>query len=214
MTLLFAASARAGEVRDDKRGFTFTLPGGYRDFPEGRASPNIIQSFIRGDAGGPSFGFLNVEALGGSIARDETDRAIVERAARDSVRGTGLEFTSFDYEKVRWKNFDLDLVVAHASGGGQSLVMLGTQVPLAAEAIQIQVGGPASEQDRLRADLDGVLRSLEGKSNWLTDRERSERLGRGIGTLVLFTVPLVIGIVVLVAQRRRKKRAQVPTDGR
>ena len=113
-----------------------------------------------------------------SISREGVIRETVERAAKESVAGTGITISRFDYRKTRWKSFDLDLVVTSAANEGRELVILGTQLPLATDAIQINLLGPAADEPRLLADLEELLGSFEGKSNWLTDKERSERMGK------------------------------------
>ena len=76
-------------------------------------------------------------------------------------------------------------------------------MPLAKEAIQITLAGPAGDEARLVADLQTVLGSLEGKSNWLTDADRSERLGRVAGSVI--GVALGVALVVYLLRRRRRR---------
>ena len=82
---------------------------------------------------------------------------------------------------MKWKAFDLELMVTQAAGGGRQFVILGVQVPLAKEAIQLNLLGPAAEEARLLGDLQAILSSLDGPSSWLTGEERAERLGDGGG---------------------------------
>jgi hypothetical protein len=41
-----------------------------------------------------------------------------------------------------------------------------------------------TDTDRLNADLTEVVSSIQGESNWLSDSERCERIGKGVGMLV------------------------------
>ena len=100
------------------------------------------------------------------------------------MKGTGVEILGFDYRSVRWKTFDLDVVMTRMRRGNKSIVSLLTQVPLAGKAIQVAVAGPASDTERLTADLTQIVSSIKGESNWLSAAERSERLGKGVGLLV------------------------------
>jgi hypothetical protein len=130
----------------------------------------------------------------------------VEKAAEESVRGTGVELVKFEYRQTRWQGLELDLLVTQAKREGRGILTLSTQVPLAKEAVQINMAGSAEDGTRLLADLQTVLGSLQGKSNWLTDEQRSEQLGRMIGTIAS---ALGGAILILVLMRRvRRKAAQ------
>ena len=190
----WATAAQAGVIHDLKNDFSFSLPGGYEDFPQGRGAPNLLYSYARGKPGDSSYAVLRMESLGGSISREGVIRETVERAAKESVAGTGITISRFDYRKTRWKSFDLDLVVTSAAHEGRELVILGTQVPLAKDALQINLLGPAADEPRLLADLEELLGSFEGKSNWLTDKERSERMGKAFGTGGGIVIAIVAGM--------------------
>jgi hypothetical protein len=69
------------------------------------------------------------------------------------------------------------------------------------------MAGPALDESRLAAELTQVLGSLEGSTNWLTDQERSRKLGQGIGRLAGF---LLAAGVVLYLWRRRSRSAPRP----
>jgi hypothetical protein len=213
LVLLIAATlarplAAASTVSDSKRAFSFTLPEDYVENPGGTHEPKLSLAFARGEAGEPGFAMLQVAALGGTIGRGKLDPKIVERAAHDSVRGSGVEITNFEYRQAKWQGFELELLVTRLKREGQALLTLGTQVPLAKEAIQINLAGSEADEARLLADFQTVLASFEGKSNWLTDAERSERLGKGAGTIVGFVAGLAAVVFFLLRQRRRAKARQ------
>jgi hypothetical protein len=197
-----ALAAATGTIHDAERGFSFAVPAGYAEYPEGRA-PGVLHSFARGRLGDPSFAVLRVQALGGTIDRAPLVRETVERAARNSVGGTGVELVGFDYRKMKWNAFDLEVVVTQAVNGDRKVVTLGTQVPLAKEAIQLYFMGPATDEAKLVDDLQTTLGSLEGRSNWLTDDERDERLGRAVGMVV----GAVGGLALVWWWRRRRARS-------
>jgi hypothetical protein len=195
---LLVRAAGAAEVRDEARGFRFQLPAEYREYPEAR-SAQFPYSFIRGQAGQPGFAILLVELMRGTIGREPLVRPLAEQAARDKVKGTGTTFTAFDYRTVKWRDFELELVATHgAARDGQRFVILSTQVPLAKGAIQLMVTG--TDQAVLNAELQGVLASLEGTSNWLTP---SERIKKAIPAAVLLG-GLVVALVVGLSRRRAR----------
>ncbi len=192
-------------VSDPNRGYSFVLPDGYTEFSEGRAAPHVLQSFMRGQPHAPSFGVLRVETLGGTIGSGPLNPVVVEKAARDSVRGTGVNVVSVGFQKTRWHGFEIDLVATQLTHDNEKLVTLGVQVPLRKEAIQVYFMGPADDEVRLRADLTQILGSLRGESSWLTDDERSERLG--------FAVGIGVGAIVVISlwfwlRRRRLARGR------
>jgi hypothetical protein len=76
--------------------------------------------------------------------------------------------------------------------------------------IQINLGGRAEDEAMLLADLEAVLASFEGKSNWLTDAERSERLGEIVGTVAGVVAGAAVVVFLLQRQRRRRKQQAAP----
>ncbi len=203
--LILVAALAVAPIMDRGHGFSFTPPDGYAPFPAGLAGPHVIQSFMRGQPEG-AFGYLRIETMGGTIDRgSKLDPAIVERAARDSVKDTGVELGRFEYRKTKWKSFTLDLVVTYLSRDGRALMTLGTQVPLRHDAIQLELLGPAADEKLLLGELQSILTSLDGESSWLTDEERGERLGRAIG----LPVGVAIAVAFILFWRRRRARIRV-----
>jgi hypothetical protein len=196
-------AAAATTISDARRELSFTLPDGYVESPGGTREPKLGLAFARGEMEKPGYAILQVVSLGGTIGRGKLDPTAVEKAARDSVRGSGVELGKFEYRRTKWQGLEVDLLVAHAKRDGHDIVTVSTQVPLAKEAIQLNLAGSADEQARLFADLQSVLGSLKGKSNWLTDEQRSEQIGRSVGT-VASAVGGAILILVLLRRARRK----------
>ncbi len=212
MVALFccAASPRAlaagATVDDAEHGFRFTVPAGYVDYPEGRG-PGVLHVFAHGTPDEPSFSLIRIHALGGTIDRQPIIKETVERAAHQSVRGTGVEILRFDYRKIAWKGFELDEVVSFVDAGGdKKLLTMTTQVPLRKQALQLIILGPAAEEARVGADLQALLGSIDGKSNWLSDYERGEKLGRLVGVAVV-----AIGGLIFLVWLIRRRRAQALT---
>ena len=195
-------AAPVGAVHDVARGLSFTVPDGYTDYPEGR-SPPIIYAFARGKPDDASFMLLHVVRMGGPIGRGPVDPEMAERAARKGFRAKGVEPTGFELSNVRWKDFDLNLFVSYFPGRDKELVSLTAQVPLAREAIQIQLIGPAAEEATLSADLQAILASLDGPSNWVSDDERVYRIAELIGA----AVGSLGGLALVLWWLRRRRRA-------
>ena len=141
---------------------------------------------------------LKIQQMHGTFGREALDRDKAERAWRDGLRASGIELTDFDLRKLTWKSFDIDVVVSHIAGTDKKLILV-AQVPLKPEAIQIALAGPSSDEARLTAELQAVLASLDGPTNWKTDEERIKALAEVIG--------LVAGVFIGVWWFRLRKRA-------
>jgi hypothetical protein len=191
------AAAPAGTIRDAEHGFSFTVPDGYTDYPQGRG-PDTKYVFARGKPDEPSFTQLKIQQLHGTLGRESLDRDKAERAWRDGLRANGVELTDFDLRKLTWKGFDVDVFVSHIAATDKKLILV-AQVPLKPEAIQIALAGPPSDEARLTAELQAVLASLDGPTNWKTDQERIEALA--------YAISLVAGTFIGVWWFRRRKRA-------
>jgi hypothetical protein len=74
-------------------------------------------------------------------------------------------------------------------------------VPHANLGVQVQIVGPAADEARLRQELDAFLAGLDGKSSWLSDAERSEKLGTLVGGAV--GVLLAVGFALWWSRRKR-----------
>jgi len=109
-------AATVGTVHDAERDFSFTVPDGYTEYPEGRA-PGIAHAFARGKPDDASFILIQIQGMDGTIGREPLVREETERVWRDGARARGVELTRFDLRKVTWKDFDLDLFVSYFPSG-------------------------------------------------------------------------------------------------
>jgi hypothetical protein len=210
VTLVNTATA-ADTISDASLGFSFFLPDGFVEIPGGTRDQKLHRVFMRFQTEKSGMAFLAVVSIGGTISPGKLDRKIVEQAARDSVRGSPIEMTKFEYRPVNWKGLDLEVLVAHAKGDEQTFRILSAQVPLAKEAIVLSLGGPSEDETRLLAEFAMLLGSVEGKSNWLTVEEHSESGARLIGRIVGALVgPAVVIFLVLRRRYRAKGRPQDP----
>jgi hypothetical protein len=194
--------ALAEPIHNAPYNFSFVVPDGFVDFPPGHAKPEMLYAYVRGTPGQPHYEVLAVQDLGGTIGREPLNKEAVERGARQAGAGA-RQYVSFDYRKTKWRGFDLDVVVTRLKQGDADIVAIATQVPLKSHAMNLMTSGSASDEAQVMADLERVLATFDGKSNWLSDDERSERLGRVVG----FLVALPLGIWFLVWLKRRRRRA-------
>ncbi len=193
-------AAAGPRVDATKLGLTVTLPDGFEIPADSADAAPSQMAFTRGRPGSGSFAVFELVPMGGTIGPGKLDRKIVEDSARAALRAANAVADHFDYRTIRWKSFDLELVVAHVSKGAQRLVTLTTQIPLTHRAIEANLLGPAADEARLLDELQSILASLEGESSWLSDAERSARLGRMVGMLV--GILLVLAALVVLRRKR------------
>jgi hypothetical protein len=106
-------------------------------------------------------------------------------------------------EEATWKAFTLDALRVALPKDGQNLTVFVSQVPLAPEAIQVTVVAFPAHEAEARAVFHSVVASVEGKSSWLTDSERSYRLGVAVGS-ALPLVGVTIGLILYFTRQRRR----------
>jgi hypothetical protein len=194
--------ATAGEtIHNDKYDFSFVVPDGMSDFPDGHDKPEMLYAFARGTPGEPHFEIVAVHDLGGTIGREPLDHAAVERGARKAAGGVHNDLR-FDYGKIRWRDFDLDLVIGHDKRGDAEVVTFTAQLPFERGAVQLITSGFVADEAELRKLHERTLATFTGRSNWRSDFERGEALGRVIGFLV--GVPLAIWLMVWIKRRRQR----------
>ena len=188
-----SATARAEVIRDDKLNFTLTLPEGFRDFPEGKEQQALTYSFIQGTPGTQDFTIVGIKPMGGIIGREALEK-------KDLPHFEGVKF---DLRREKWKSFDIDVMVGTARQEDLAVFVAVAQVPLKKEAIQIMTAGPEAHKADVLAMLRTLLASLDGPSNWLTDAERSMRLGKVAGGLL--GALAIAGLVVWMTLRKPRK---------
>jgi hypothetical protein len=193
LALLPEATALADVIHDQKLGFAMTLPEGFADYPPGREVPNTRYAFIKGVAGSDDFVIVGIEPMGGTIGREPLK-------ASDIPATPG---TTFELRREKWKSFEIDVMSGVARGDEGSVFLLVAQVPLEREAIQLKLVGPEAKGGEMIILLRALLGSLDGRSNWLTDQERSRRLGKAAVWLML---ALAMGGWAIWRWRRRRGR--------
>src|SRR5262249_18333569 len=124
---------------------------------------------------------VSLQDLGGTIGREDLSKR------KDKPANVTLE-------KIRWQSFDIDLFRGEKIVGKDTNVTFNAQVPLKPDAIQVTVFGTAADDASLRQEMQEIVTSVQGASNWLTTDERVSRLAGGVGHLAFWCV-LVIAIV-------------------
>lgn len=203
--LLLSAFLSAVPVNDPAHGFSFVLPDGYLRAP---AESGSLHDYARGDPRTGSWAAFSVMPLGGTLEQDAVIlHEVAEQAARKAAAAQGIELTGFEYRRAPWGPFELEVMLTRATAAGTLVSSLATQVPLAGGAVQLQLVGGTSDEALLVAELTGVVASLRGQSNWLSEAERSRELGRQVGFFVGVALVPLTGLLVLVYFILKKRKA-------
>jgi hypothetical protein len=193
--LLHGATARADVIRDEALGFTLTVPEGFVDYPPGREQQGTPYAFVKGEPGRTDSTIIGIKPMGGTIGREPLP-------ASELPQGDGI---NFDVRREKWKSFDIEVLVGVAQQEPGIAVVV-AQVPLKPQAIQVAVTAPLARQAELLPLLRSLLASLDGPSNWLTDKERSLGAGKAIGGLAV-----MLGLAGWAIARWRKRRTAAVT---
>lgn len=173
-------------------GYRFTVPNGFVEYPEGRATnPNIVECWAEDDRSNTETPLvLCIRKLGGALPRDALKPGDVK---------PGTRLVSY-----RWREFDIQGFRTLAPDNTPPLFVLDAQVPLRTEAIQLTFAGAPAELDRADTLMRATLASLAGESNWLTRSQRFEKLGEVLG----YAVGGIIGLYVLWRLKKRDSRSR------
>lgn len=96
---------------------------------------------------------VSLQDLGGTIGREDLSKR------KDKLGNAKLE-------KTHWQSFDIDVFRVVESAGKITNITFNAQVPLKPHAIQLTVMGAAAEEASLRKEMQAIVTSIEGKSNW------------------------------------------------
>ena len=194
--LAIAAPARATSIVNRELQFHFELPPGFEEFQDQtHAIPNLWRAFRRDSREHPDdFAMIGVAPMTGTIGREPLALGDVSKvAAEQAGKPVDMNLTHW-----KWREFDLEVITA-APPPGTDIISFAVQVPLTPKAVHILFAGPVAKQKELALLGQSVLATVDGKSNWLSDAERSRKLGMlfgGIGVALFF---------VFRARRRRSK---------
>ena len=164
LLLTSGASLRADQhVVNNPLGFQLIIPDGFvqEDF---RATGKMLHVFRRPASGDGQATYIFVSRLDGTIGREKIS------SKQAAAVKPGMTILS-----DKWRSFDVEVFRIADIVEGRQTVRLHAQIPLAGEAIQIGVMGDQVSEPELKLLLHGLLTHLEGRSNWLSVAERSDR---------------------------------------
>jgi hypothetical protein len=146
-------------ILNEPLGFRIEVPGEFLDNPQPRP-PRMLYSFLCPDMKG-DVTCINIERLGGPIRQESLGSEFDAGIRSQLPPGARIERAS-----ASWKTHELDAFGSQFSMGGRALCAWVVQVPLAREAIQVGVGGPAESSEECHQLLNQLLTGLQGRSNW------------------------------------------------
>jgi hypothetical protein len=146
-------------VLNEAIGFRIEIPGDFLDNTE-TLPPDMLYSFLRTNADGTNM-VINIECLRGTLSKEP-----LGREALAAMRGQLPPGGEVGPITVQWKTHWLTGFAVRLPMNDMQCCSYSVQVPLAREAIQINVGGPADSGQRCYELLTYVLTGLNGLSNW------------------------------------------------
>ena len=194
LAVALAFPAQGKEIRGPT--FRFDSPEGFSEFPQGKQSPDILYSFLKGDPADTQLDIVVlIERLRGTIGREPLAEDLIPKNMDAAL------FTE------KWLSFELQGFRVREGFGGVSTITRNIQVPLKPFAIQIKVVGEESRDPELAATVRAILAGLKGETNWLTTEERASR-GLIAGGQLLLVVAVVVGACVAIVRRRKRSKAR------
>lgn len=186
------SDARAEVVDNVLPPFRITIPEGFTARRDQNKSDQIVTYHRAGLTAGDVGVIVAVDRLRGTIGR--------ERPSLGELTKMGQADATI--EPGKWRSFDVWIVRQTQDVGGHPLVFFLVQIPLKPEAIQLKVATDAKNEAEARAILGQVLGTVEGETNWLTDGQRSRKLGEGVGRLVVIAMILLVVAFFVVRKLR------------
>jgi hypothetical protein len=192
LLFLVTGPAAAKEWTHPALQFRFSVPDAFQPFP---VEGDDLFKLARPIDGGAML-VVDVQRMHGVLGREPLDLK----------EGTFPQGAMVTRQPVPWNGFTLESLRVQLPQGATTLVLYEVQVPLTPEAIQVTVGGPREMETEARSTFQAMLGTVQGKTNWLTDAERSQRMGAGAVRLAGLLVGALVGLWVLfrwTATRRR-----------
>jgi tetratricopeptide (TPR) repeat protein len=146
---------------------------------------------------------ISIELMGGMLGREKGTSEEMARVAQ-KYAPSGI---TFKLATEQWKEFDITIMEGRGMVGGIPMYFRMAQIPLVPQAIQIGCAGPASYEKEIRADLTKVLATVQGKTNWLTEKERGMAFRSGVPAVLGWVLLIAYGIAHLAGFRGQPRRA-------
>jgi hypothetical protein len=154
-------------VFDPQYGFRLELPEGFVKNKDSAPARGTIHSYIRHGSGNKPDTIVNIKRLyitllprKGKPSVDELEN--FKREKRKSFPHAVL----VRVEQEQWKTHTLDMFLAEMPVGGEMQSEWSVQIPLAGEAVRLEVSGLKGYEDQYREVIIYILKSLQANSSW------------------------------------------------
>jgi hypothetical protein len=196
---LIGSSLHADDsIADSQLGFDAQIPSGFKrakNFEKG----NILRAYHRPPSADKEDGiFIFFERMQGVIGREPIDQAGLNNIARGAT-----------VRRTTWKEFEINVIRIPEKLDGGRLVTFNAQIPLSPEAFQLKVSGSETNEVEVYDILTRTLSSVDGRTNWLSSKQREERFRSSVASLVVYGgafVAVAIWLVVRWIRRKRQRR--------
>jgi hypothetical protein len=180
LVCMSAGRVQGFEYSNRELGFKAQLPDGFEDVSRGSWPERTLLMKAKFNRDKTVSRLMSIQDLGEVIRQDANLSRL--KNARGNVR----------QEKMRWREFEVDVFSVTEGDRGMVFVSLNAEVPLRTRGIQVSLSALKTEERALRHEMETLLATIEGPSNWVTSRERSSREESG-------TVRTAVTVTVLVA---------------
>lgn len=198
-----AADEVGPPISDKQLNIAFTLPDGFEPIPEftSPAGMDIRYAFQRESLDGQPPTCIFIQCLRGVIGREPIPEEVFKKMG------------DVHHLQMKWKSFDVDAFVVKEQANGNRFVTWNVQLPVKPRAIQLKVFGLESREDEIASLTRTLVGSLDAPSNWLTNDERAQRLGEGIGKMTVWILGIGATVFGLVRWRETAFRRRAAARG-
>lgn len=149
------------EYSNRELGFKARLPDGFEDVSSRSWPDRTLLMKARFNRDKSVSRLMSIQDLG-EVIRQDANFSQLKRTSGNVKR-----------EKMRWREFEVDVFKVTEGERGMVFVSLNAQVPLRTRGIQVSLSALKTEERALRYEMETLLASLEGPSNWTTSRDRA-----------------------------------------
>jgi hypothetical protein len=183
LAALGAVRCDAGEYFHRELNFRMWLPPGFEDVPGQSWPKGALMAKARFNRDGSLSRLVSVQDLG-EVIRQDADLSRLKRAGGNVKQ-----------EKMRWRDFEVDVFSVTEGEAGMVFVSLNAQVPLMPRGVQVSLAALKTEERAVRQELEKLLESINGRSNWVSaaEREAAESSGLVRNSVTLAALVLLVG---------------------
>jgi len=205
MALAFSLPAEVQQgLETDRPRFSLRLPAGYTLAKEELPLNRFYVKEVPASAG--SRFVATVSILSAETHEGEVTRRREELAAEMSGYLPGRPPVKSAVRHMSWKENTIEVLELRFTREGAPLIAAMAFVPTFAQSVRVEVLGPERMENDVYADLNEIVRSLEGKPSWIRPEQlRWTRLAPVPAVISMVGAPVYI-LAWMIFFRRKPKR--------